>query len=83
MLVLPLLTLAKILLIATAAIIDKEVQERPFRPLLLPPEIILGAYWDETADIWTVGCLVRVPILLFAVCLNDLTFIYISVFLGL
>jgi serine/threonine-protein kinase SRPK3 len=27
---------------------------------LRPPEIILGAEWDHSVDIWTFGCLVSI-----------------------
>ena len=32
-----------------------DIQTRQYRS----PEVIMGSKWDETADIWSVGCMVR------------------------
>lgn len=71
-------------IIATATIVGEAVQERPSIPLLLPPEVILGGDWTEKVDIWTVGCLVCVPILpVFVLRIKDLTFVCIFASPGL
>lgn len=57
--------------IVTAVLFGRESpQEREMPIPLIPPEMILGGPCSEKADIWTVGCLVRICLPVYASCLR-------------
>lgn len=60
-----------------ASWIDKHLTELIQPCSLRAPEVILGAEWDTTTDIWNAGCVVRIPEFFISIYLSIYLYIYI------